>query len=64
MQFTVSQVQNACLEYAEILGALQKFENFIFPPFPIFKNIAITTYTQNSAKKLFGIFLNIISKIN
>ena len=25
--FTISSVQDACLEHAEILGALQKFEN-------------------------------------
>jgi hypothetical protein len=40
---TISSVQDACLDHAEILGALQNFENFIFPPFPIFKSIAITT---------------------
>jgi hypothetical protein len=56
--FTISSVQDACLEHAEVLGALQNFENFIFPPFPIFKNIAITTYRQNIAKKLFGKFSN------
>ena len=39
---TISSVQDACLEHAEILGALQKFEIFIFPPFPILKNIAIS----------------------
>jgi hypothetical protein len=40
---TISSVQDACLEHAEVWAALQKFETFIFPPFPIFKNIAITT---------------------
>ena len=34
---TISCVQNACLEYAEMLGAFQNFENYISPPFPIFK---------------------------
>jgi hypothetical protein len=39
MQSTISSVQDACLEHAEVWGALQMFENFIFPPIPIFKNI-------------------------
>ena len=43
MQFTISSVQDACLEHAEVLGALQNFEIYILPPFPIFKNIAINT---------------------
>ena len=34
---TISCVQNACLEYVEMLGAFQNFENYISPPFPIFK---------------------------
>ena len=40
---TISSVQDACLDHAEIWGALQKFKNNIFPPFPSFKNIEITS---------------------
>jgi hypothetical protein len=43
MQFTISSDQDACLEHAEGLGALPKVLKSFFPPFPIFKNIQITT---------------------
>ena len=41
--FTISCVQDSCLEHAERLGALQNFENYISPPFSYFQNNLITT---------------------
>ena len=41
--FTISSVQDAFLEHAETLDALQDFEIFLFPPFSYFQNVAITT---------------------
>ena len=61
---TISCVQNACLEYAEMLGAFQNFESFLLSPNILFKNIFESIYSfKNSTKKLSN-FFEINVKIN
>jgi hypothetical protein len=59
--FTISSVQDACLEHAEVLGALQKFEKTNSPPFPISK-IFKSPYNPKTVIKSASNIFKIITK--